>query len=134
MQNSKPDPYLPKIETLALNNQDIEVIWLYGSRVTGKAQEHSDYDIAIAFKNFNLSHLEKYLRPNELAIDWAMALNLPENKVSIVDINLVPIYLAYNIVEYGEIIYQVRTSRAYKEQNRIYGQYEYQVIESVIHG
>ena len=123
-----------ELQALAKKNQDIEVVWLYGSRASGYSNEHSDYDLAVAFKIFNLSDLEKYLRPNELAIDWAMELDLSEYKISVVDINLVPIYLAYNIIEYGKIIYQQQTLRIYKEQNRIYGQYEYQLIEHKNHG
>ncbi len=128
------DNLLVKIQALAFKNQDIEVIWLYGSKASDTAQEHSDYDLAIAFKQFNLPLFEKYIRPHELAIDWAQTLNLPERKISIVDINAVPMYLAYNIVEYGKVIYQTGTAQAYKEQNRIYSQYEYQTLEKVRYG
>lgn len=121
---------LKSIQELAKMNSDISVVWLYGSRASDHYQKHSDFDIAIAFENFSLSPMEKYLRPNELAIDWAIELKLPTDLVSIVDLNQVPIYLAYNIVEDGKIIYQTRSSRAYKEENRIGSQYEYQLIEN----
>lgn len=120
------------IQDVADKNKDISIVWLYGSRATGDASEHSDFDIAIAFNNFNLSNIEKYLRPNELAIDWASTLDLPADKISIVDINQAPAYLAYNIVEYGNVIYQTQSSRLYREENRIYSQYEFQVIESQV--
>lgn len=121
---------LVSIQKLAANNQDISVVWLYGSRATKNFKSHSDFDIAIAFNNFKLSAIEKYLRPNELAIDWAVELDLPTDMISIVDINQAPAYLAYNIVEYGKVIYQTQTSRVYREQNRIYSQYEHQRIEN----
>ena len=123
---------LAAMQKLAANNQDIAVVWLYGSRATKNFQVHSDFDIAIAFNNFKLSPIEKYLRPNELAIEWAQALDLPTEMISVVDINQAPAYLAYNIVEYGRVIYDTQTSRVYKEQNRIYSQYEYQLIENAI--
>lgn len=118
------------IQYFAGKNADIAVVWLYGSRATNNFREHSDFDLAVAFDNFDLSAIEKYLRPNELAIDWAIKLDLPSDKISIVDINQAPVYLAYNIVEYGQVIYQTQTPRLYIEENRIYSQYEYQVIEN----
>jgi predicted nucleotidyltransferase len=121
---------LAKIKRLSTENDDVVVVWLYGSRATGTETKESDFDLAIAFKNFKLSTMDAFLRPNELAIDWAQLLNIPEEKLSLVDINKAPIYLAFNIVEYGEIIYQTPTSRAFTEQNRIYSQYEYQMIEN----
>jgi len=117
---------LAVIHTLSANNADIDVVWLYGSRAINKAQGHSDFDLAIAFKNFKLSAIEKFLRPNELALDWSMSLDLPEKIVSIVDINQSPVYLNYTIIEEGIVIYQNQTARLYKEQNRISSQYEYQ--------
>jgi len=118
---------LAAIHTLSANNADIEVVWLYGSRARNEAQGHSDFDLAIAFKNFKLSAIEKFLRPNELALDWSVSLDLPEKIVSIVDINQSPVYLNYTIIEEGIVIYQNQTARLYKEQNRISSQYEYQL-------
>jgi predicted nucleotidyltransferase len=121
---------ISKVIQLALNNGDIEVVWLYGSRATDSYSEHSDFDIAIAFKNFQLSATDRFLRPNELALEWSSMLSLPENKVSIVDINLCPIYLSYNVISDGKVIYDSGTSRGYREESRIFSQYEYQCIES----
>lgn len=121
---------IESIQKLATNNPDIAAVWLYGSRATKNVTAHSDFDIAIAFINFKLSPIEKYLRPNEIAIDWANDLNLATEMVSVIDINQAPIYLAYNIVEDGDVIYQTQTSRVYKEQNRINSQYEYQIREN----
>jgi len=115
---------------LAEANQDIDVVWLYGSRATDNHKEHSDYDIAIAFNDFKLSSFDKYLRPNELAIEWCEETGLTSDKLSVVDINQAPVYLAFNIVEHGVVIYQAATARAFTEQNRIYAQYEYQKREA----
>jgi len=121
---------IKKIITLAKNNADVEVVWLYGSRAKNTATIHSDYDIAIAFKNFKLSDIKRYLRPNELALEWSAILKLPENMLSIVDINQSPIYLNYNIIEQGIVLYGKQSVRLYKEQDRIYSQYEYQLKEA----
>lgn len=126
----KLENIITQLQMLAQYNQDIDVVWLYGSRATGKHKEHSDFDIAIAFKNFKLSSFDKYLRPNTLAIEWCEVTGLSSTQLSVVDINQVPVYLAFNIVEYGKVIYQGNTARAFNEQDRIYAQYEYQKRES----
>jgi len=124
------DILLNKISLLAQNNDDIQVIWLYGSRVTNSFSEHSDFDLAVAFGNFDLSATDRFLRPNELAMDWAIALGLAADKLSIVDINQAPVYLAFNVVEYGVALYQDGSARLLKEQNRVYSQYEFQMREN----
>ena len=121
---------LDKLVALAQLNDDIDVIWLYGSQALGTALEHSDIDIAIAFKNCKLSVLDKFLRPNELALEWHCILGISESKLSLVDINLIPIYLAYNVVSDGRVIFQTPTARACIEYNRILSQYEYCLVEN----
>ncbi len=121
---------LSEIISLASQHDDIEVLWLYGSRATGSYHSASDFDLAIAFKNFDLTPSDKLSRPHELSMDWALILNIPTDLISVVDINSIPVYLGFNIVEYGEIVYQESSSRSYKEANRIYSQYEFQMIES----
>ena len=121
---------LDKIKELAVADNDIEVLWLYGSRANGRFHDQSDYDLAVAFKNFDLSVSDKYLRPNMLAIDWALLLGVEESQISIIDINSSPAYLAFNVVEYGSVVYQEPSMRCITEMNRIYSQYEFQMIES----
>ena len=109
---------------------DVVVVWLYGSQAKGTSHSHSDIDIAIAFKNFNLTDLERKLRPQELSLILSAQLNLPDGKLSIVDINNVPVYLAFNIVEYGKVICSKNKTREFKEEQRIYGQFEFETIET----
>ena len=130
---SDQNKIIEMVQKLAESNEDIAAVWLYGSRSKGNAQSHSDYDIAIAFKNFELNSLDRYLRPNELAIDWYPVLGLPSDKLSIVDINLVPIYLAYNIIESGELVYSQDTSRVWREADRIRSMFEYQLTQNKHH-
>lgn len=124
------DLILRQIKLLASKNDDVEVLWLYGSRATGSYHDASDFDLAIAFRNFDLNPASKLSRPHELAMDWALALDVPMDLISVVDINSIPVYLGFNVVEYGEVIYQQSSARPFKEANRIYSQYEYQMIES----
>jgi predicted nucleotidyltransferase len=120
---------IKSIAELASLDPDIEVLWLYGSQAKGTAHSQSDIDLAIAFKNFNLSELDRKLRPQELSLIWSEQLNLPDGKLSIIDINTVPVYLALNVVEYGRVICSKNSAREFKETQRIYSQYEFEMIE-----
>lgn len=121
---------LQKLSQLASHNTDIAAIWLYGSRATGRARQDSDFDLAVAFHNFQLDPLSKFTRPQTLALDWSVALELPEHLLSVVDINQVPIYLAYQIVDTGQLIYNDGSPRAWQELGRINSLFEYQQRES----
>jgi len=103
---------------------------LYGSRAQGRERPDSDYDLAIAFNNFNLDALNRYTRPQCIALDWAAALALPEAMLSIVDINQAPIYLAYQIIDSGQLLYSDGSARAWQEITRINSLFEYQQREA----
>lgn len=124
------NPILLQIKKLARQNSDIGAIWLYGSRANGRERPDSDYDLAIAFNNFNLDALNRYTRPQCIALDWAAALALPEAMLSIVDINQAPIYLAYQIIDSGQLLYSDGSARAWQEITRINSLFEYQQREA----
>ena len=63
-------------------------------------------------------------------MDWSALLNIEESKLSVVDINAVPAYLGFNIVEYGDVLYQEPSMRRVIEMNRIFSQYELPLIAS----
>ena len=118
-----------RFKQLALAEPDISVLWLYGSRARASERADSDYDLAIAFKAFDLSASEKSLRPHILLSDWQAALDLPEGVLSIVDINRCPIYLAINIINEAKVIVGKDTSRLMKEEARIRSMFEYLQVE-----
>lgn len=121
---------VPKLQQLASHNADIAAIWLYGSRVNGRARQDSDYDLAVAFRDFSLDPMHRYTRPHTLALDWAAALSVPAQLLSVVDINQAPIYLAYQIIDTGQLIYNDASPRAWQEISRINSLFEYQQRES----
>lgn len=121
---------IDSIATLAKQDERVELVWLYGSRAQGTHHNDSDFDLAVAFKEHVLSTLALRTRPECLAIEWAEQLNLPIEKLSIVDINRVPIALAFNVIEYGELIYNNNPLLVYKEYNRIHSMFEHQLIEA----
>ncbi|WP_375321601.1 type VII toxin-antitoxin system MntA family adenylyltransferase antitoxin [Aliivibrio logei] len=121
---------IDSIVSLAKMDESIELVWLYGSRAQGTYHQESDFDLAVAFNDHSLSTFALRTRPECLAIEWAEHLNLPLDKVSIVDINHIPIALAFNVIEYGKLIYNNNPLLFYKEQNRISSMFEHQLIES----
>jgi predicted nucleotidyltransferase len=66
----KPLKLEQNLHLLAKHNDDVDVVWIYGSMVDGTATETSDVDIAIAFCHFPDDPLEQQARPDILASAW----------------------------------------------------------------
>lgn len=115
---------IERVIQLASKNNDIAVMWLYGSRADNTFHEKSDYDLAIAFTNFLTNPLDKRARPEMLALEWQSLLKLDEHTLSIVDINQVPIVLAYEIIQYNNVLFCRDEKRWWREENRIYSRME----------
>ncbi|WP_404298363.1 nucleotidyltransferase domain-containing protein [Halomonas sp.] len=109
---------------LATRDDEIAVLWLYGSRAKGTATAQSDYDLAVAFRQFEKDPLERRLRPELLAQAWQDALGLAEDQVSIVDINLAPLTLAHAIIRTGEVLQIKDRLRLIREEHRISSMWE----------
>ena len=113
-----------KLIELAKKNDDIAILWLYGSRADGTFHKNSDYDLAIAFNTFLNNPLENALRPEMLVLEWQSELQLKEKMLSIVDINRIPITLAFEIIQYDEVLFCRDDVRLWREENRIYSRME----------
>lgn len=118
------DKVLQALVALAVENPDIAVMWLYGSRAKGSAAQHSDYDLAVAFRNFRLDPVQRRLRPELLAQSWQDALGLPDGRISLVDINLAPLPLAHVIVRTGRVLLANDRLRLVREEQRIGSMWE----------
>ena len=83
-----------QINRLAQEDPVIEVVWLYGSRAKGTANESSDYDLAVAFTRPGEADrgADVSYPCDELAYQWSKK---TDAKISIVDINHAPAALAY---------------------------------------
>jgi len=112
---------IKNIIELAQNNKDIEVLWLYGSRARGTANEDSDYDLAIAFKNYIEDPVERRLKPELLALQWRKKLSVD---LSIIDINQVPLPLAYTVVADNHMLYNCNNYRLMIEEQKIMSKWE----------
>ena len=109
---------------LAQENSLVDVLWLYGSRAKGNANADSDYDLAVAFNYFPKNEWEKRLQPENLAIEWAEKLGLSSDQLSVVDINHIPLPLAFSITTTGKVLLVRDSLRLVREENRISSMWE----------
>jgi len=112
---------IKKIIVLAKNNPEVEVLWLYGSRARGNANEKSDYDLAVAFKTYIKSPVERRLRPELLSLKWNKQLEIT---LSIIDINQVPLPLAYTVIQDNTTLYSQNEYRRMTEEQKIMSKWE----------
>ena len=118
------DPIIKAITKLGENHPNIDVVWLYGSRAKGTATVSSDYDLAVAFKTFPKDPWEQRLQPEELALDWAKEVGMGSDLLSVIDINHVPITLAFSVMEASEVIVENNVTRRIKEELRVSSMWE----------
>lgn len=119
-----PTDILKGLAELAARDDDIAVLWLYGSRAKGTAGGDSDYDLAVAFRHFEKDALERRLRPQLLAQTWQDELGLAEDQLSIVDINLAPLPLAHAVIRTGRVLLARDKLRLIREEQRITSMWE----------
>jgi len=121
MNDKTTQKNIKQIVQLAENNPEVEIVWLYGSRARGNAHSQSDYDLAIAFKTYIEDPIERRLRPELLALKWCKQLN---NQLSIIDINQVPLPLAYTVIQDNKLLYSQNDYRRMVEEQRIMSKWE----------
>lgn len=114
---------LCRLAELAADAQ-VEVLWLYGSRAKGTAAQGSDYDLAVAFTDFESDPLERRLRPELLAQQWCEQLDINDDMLSIVDINQAPLPLAVAVVRDGQVVFVRDQLRLIREELRITSMWE----------
>ena len=98
-------------------NSAVEVAWLYGSRAIGLDAHDSDYDIAVALVPHSLRPEERQTLLEDQAYRLRLGMSAP---VSVVDINRVPVPLAYNIINQGEVLLCRSDFRLRAEQQRVW--------------
>ncbi len=112
---------LQQLKSLAADDPELVVIWLYGSRARNMAHPKSDYALAVAFDKPLRDVLDNRLRPEVLAIKWKEVLDVD---ISILDINISPLPIAMVVVEDDTPLYGQDTVRRYKEEQRIMSMWE----------
>jgi len=127
------DTLVNELKTLAREEDNLAVLWLYGSRAKGTAQANSDFDLAVAFNTFPHDDWEKRLQPELLQQRWSDRLqplliscadDAEPVTLSVVDINHIPLPLAYSIVRDGKPLLVKDAMRLYREEHRISSMWE----------
>jgi len=118
------DDTLDRLASLAEERDNIAALWLYGSRARGDHHDASDYDLAVAFTDWQPDPLERRLRPEMLAMDWQTALGLPEGALSVVDLAICPIPLGWSILSEGRLLVDRKPQIRMTQESRIYSRWE----------
>lgn len=82
------------------NHAQVDAIYLYGSRAKQTQHDHSDWDIAVLFSEYETDVLQRLLKPQLLEAVVESELK-HYNQLSLVDLESVPIYLQMSIVTTG---------------------------------
>jgi predicted nucleotidyltransferase len=122
--NITQEEILKKIKNLAMEDANIAIVWLYGSRADNSATTGSDYDFAIAFNQFPENDWDKRLQPELVAQYWADTLSVPLEKISVVDFNHIPLALALSVVNSNSVLLAKDSVRLAKEENRVSSMWE----------
>ncbi|NOR71649.1 MAG: nucleotidyltransferase domain-containing protein [Methylomarinum sp.] len=113
-----------EIIQLAQDEENIELLWLYGSYAKGTAHKNSDIDLAVIFKSWEQDVIKRRLRSELLAIEWQQQLNLKDGELSILDMGIAPIPLAMSVLKSGCLLLSKNRSRQFQEQQRIMSKWE----------
>lgn len=113
-----------EIIQLAQNNDNVELLWLYGSYATDTAHEKSDIDLAVVFKTWEHDVIERRLRPELLALEWQRQLHLKDGELSVLDMTIAPIPIAMAVLTQGQLLLSKNPARQLQEQQRIMSKWE----------
>ena len=114
----------PKIIELAHQNDEIDILWLYGSYAKGTAHEGSDIDLAVVFKTWKKDVIERRLRSEILALEWQQILGLQEGELSVLDMEIASIPIAMSVLTTGKLLLSKNHSRQFQVQQRIMSMWE----------
>ncbi len=114
----------PQIIRLVQEDENIEVLWLYGSYANGTEHENSDIDLAVVFNTWKKNIIERRLRPELLAIEWQNRLKLSEGGLSLLDMTNAPIPLAMSVLKTGCLLLSKNLSLQLQVQQRIMSTWE----------
>ena len=102
--------------------EEVDAIYLYGSRAKGYAREDSDWDIAVLFSQFEPDILERSVRPQLLQAELERRLN-DKVELSLVDLQAVPVPLQWNIIQ-GQRLYDRGVPQVRRMENAIISAWE----------
>ena len=90
-----------QIKLVASDFAQLQLVYLFGSQVSGNTGPLSDFDLGILL---NQTNEEETIR---VEIAHRLAKGFGTNRVDVILMNHVPVTLAFNIIAQGECIYQI---------------------------
>lgn len=117
-----------KLQTLFKKYRAIKIVYLFGSKATGKAGPASDYDFAVYVDPKKIDDSFDIL----LTMMGQIPLILKTDRVDVVIINrLDSIFLKHNIVQEGIVIYEIPKINRIDVELAIIGEYrDFRIMES----
>jgi uncharacterized protein len=115
---------LPGIVGVVDADPHIDALYLYGSHAKGSANAHSDIDLAVIFSSRESDPLQQRLRSEWLAMEWNQKFNLPENTISVLDLEIAPIPIAMAVLKTGKLLVNKNPGHDFEVSGKIMSKWE----------
>ncbi len=96
------------IKEIALK-YDLQLIYLFGSKATGRDTKLSDIDIAVLLNNRDAYNLKNLIL--DLIFDFSRV--FCSDKIDLVILNKASLAVQYNVISDGKILYELNPERRY---------------------
>jgi len=116
-ESMTPQVLIENLLAILKDFPDIDLVYLFGSRVSGKTGPMSDYDLAI----FGAARGNAFA--TQIQFQHALAMLLKTERVDVVLLNTAPIELAYQIIATGKVLYQKDAYTRVEYEAEILGKY-----------
>jgi predicted nucleotidyltransferase len=98
----------------------VSIIYLFGSKVTGRANKFSDIDIGVVLKEFSSSRDTRNLYNTLFKLFSEL---YPESKLDIVFLQKAPLSLQYSAIKEGHVLFELNHKMRADYEYRIINQY-----------
>lgn len=98
---------------------DLQLIYLFGSRATGRETKVSDFDIAVLINKAKAYNLKKLIL--DLIFDFSQIVH--SDKIDLVILNKASLAVQYNVISDGEILYELDPEIRYDYEVKVISLY-----------
>jgi predicted nucleotidyltransferase len=98
----------------------ISIVYLFGSKVTGRGNKWSDRDIGVVLKNLPPSSDTRALYN---ALYKLFSELYPKSKIDIVFLQKAPLSLQYSAIKEGKVLFEVNPKITVDYENKVVNQY-----------
>jgi predicted nucleotidyltransferase len=111
-----------RIVEVVLEHAEVDAVYLFGSRASGRTHDQSDWDIGLLFSAYEHDPLERVMRPQHVEAALERTLKL-YGRIQVVDVEIVPPPLQYNIIR-GLLLFEQNTGHIMKIEHSIISKVE----------